>query len=440
MITFLRILTPLMVLVLGTGHWYLIGYPETSISKPEREYRQISVDPLPLSVHCPGSFIQVGGPSGTDLGLVERLGQAEISWTNSVALDLSPEPSTAGFESAIASGSEQSTRLVSMIQVQAVNQERARGIQASFCPKAASSGWLPNGFSIAGGESVLLIANPSLVEALVEIEIHLPQRVVNERVALAPQGEQMFSLARYANGEELFAIRFETNGPEVLVSMQNRLTSGLTPAGIELAVAGAFPSRSHEFVGLRELTGGFTLPELRVYNASENATEVVVTALDGQNVEIFRIQVPASGFGKVDLEVSDNFQLMKLESPEPVLAAIRSTTINPILDFAWIQPAERFRSLNLPLTEFQNTLVLANPEARAVELTITKLDGERVSVQTLVLPALGTTSVQLSGDSVSIGSEGEFLAALELLDPAGYSVISPRENANLGNDLRILTR
>ena len=440
MMILLRILTPILLLALGLGHFYLVGYPEQQVQKVEPEARQVSIEPLPLSVHCPGAFVQVGGQSGTDLGLVERLGEARISVAHSSELEVAPELATTGLQSAVAAGSEQSTQLLSMLQAQAVDQERASGLQASYCPQAASSGWVANGFSVAGAESVLILANPSAVEALVNLEIHLPQEVVTDQLALAPGEEQLLSLARYANGEELFAVHFDTNGPEVLVAMQNRMTRGLTPIGVELEVAGSEPSQQHEFVGLRELTGGFTLPELRVYNTTANATEVIVNALDGLNVELFRIQVPAFGFEKLELNLSDRYQLITVESAEPVLAAIKSMTIDPTIDFAWVQPADRFRTLTLPLTRYQNSLVLANPDSAAVEITLSVTSGSRTSVQSLILPALGTISIPVNGESLRVEAQGDFIAALEILDRVGYSIITPRENANLGNNLTILTR
>lgn len=437
----LRVLTAVLALGLTAGHWFAIGYPESTAKEVEAATLQASVEPLPLSLSCPGAFVQVGGSDGTELGLIERLGEALVSYQSSEAtLSLAPEPTSAQAASATVAGADQSTRLLSMIQAQAVDQQRAVGIQASYCPQPMASGWLVNGAAISGLESVLIASNPSLVEALVEIEIHISNKVVTDRFALAPGEEQLFSMARYANGEAQFAIFYKTSGPKVLMALQNRQTRGLTPIGIELEVPVPAPSESQLFVGLRELTGGFDLPELRVFNPSDVATEVVLSALDGENVELFRLQVPAKAFAIELLSISEKHQLLTLESDQPVLAAIKAQTTDPLLDFAWIYPATRFTELTLPLSRYQQSVVIANPNTSAIELTLSITSETRTSVQSLVLPALGTLSLPANGTKLQLSSSSDFMAALEILDPAGYSVITPSENANLGDELSITVR
>lgn len=434
----MRILTGLLAIGLGLGHWFLIGYPSQELSKAESRTITASVEPLPLSVSCPGAFVQAGGQDGTELGLIERLGSALVAVQSSDEDLLSaPELSIAGFDSASVVGSPQSTELLSMLQAQAVDQQRAIGIQATYCPQPLAEGWLANGAAVSGAESILIAANPAEVEALVEIKVHVANSFVTDTFALAPGEEKLISMARYANGERLFAINFVTNGPEILMALQNRETRGLTPIGIELEVPVERPETNLQFVGLRELTGGFTLPELRVFNPGTEPTEVIVNALDGENVELFRLQVAAGGFESLELALSERHQLITLESEQPVVAAIKSFTINPTLDFAWLMPATSFRNLAIPLTSYQNSLVLANPGTSPNEITVTITTGSRTSVQTLVLPALGTTAIAVSGSKVQVFGSGDFLAALEVLDPAGYSIITPTENANLGNDLKI---
>lgn len=434
----MRILTGLLAIGLGVGHWFLIGYPAQDISRAEARTIAASVQPLPLSLSCPGAFVQAGGPDGTDLGLIERLGSALVAVQSSEETLLeAPELSISAFDSAAVDGSPQSTELLSMLQAQAVDQQRAIGIQASYCPQPLAEGWLVNGAAVSGAESILIAANPAEVEALVEIKVHVANALVTDTFALAPGEEKLISMARYANGERAFAVNFVTNGPEILMALQNRETRGLTPIGIELEVAVEKPDTKLNFVGLRELTGGFTLPELRVFNPSTEPTEVIVNALDGENVELFRLQVSPGGFESLELPLSERYQLISLESDQPVVAAIKSFAIDPTLDFAWLLPATSFRNLALPLTSYKNSLVLANPTTSPNEITVSITSGSRTSIQSLVLPALGTTAISVSGSKVQVAGSGDFLAALEVLDAAGYSIITPTENANLGNDLKI---
>lgn len=439
--TLLRLLTAVLAIGLTAGHYLVIGYPSQQLPEAVAKSLTASVEPLPLSVSCPGAFVQVGGADGTELGLVERLGEALISYqSSSENLLVTPELSSAGAATASVSGKEQGTALLSMIQAQAVDQQRAVGILASFCPQPMSEGWLANGAAISGFESVLIASNPAEIEALVDFEVHTPSGVVTDRFALAPGEEQLLSMARYANGETQFAVFFRTNGPQVVMAMQNRQTRGLTPIGIEIENPIAKPATALEFVGLRELSGAFDLPELRLFNPGDAATEVVVTALDGENVELYRLQVPARGFLAERLNLAANYQLITLQSEQPVIAAIKAQSTDSVLDFAWVYPATRFTSLSLPLSSYNQSIVIGNPTAAPLEVTLNIQTAARTSVQTFVIPALGVTALSASGEKLVIEASGEFIAALEILDSAGYSIISPSENANLGNEVSITVR
>ena len=433
----LRILTVLMVSGLAVGHWQF--FPGSgSLSAPQSEEQVVSVDPLPLEVYCPGAMVEVGGESGVELGSVERVGEALLSLASSAQelLVTPPVSSTAGV-GAVAADSDQSTNLLSMVQSQVIDRERAKGLAATYCQKPTSSGWLINGSSTVGSESVLIAANPAEVEALVEITIHLSSGIVSDRFALAPGEEQLITTAQYANGEAVFAIYFQTSGPEISMALQNRRTRGLNPIGVEVEGVTQNPATSFVFAGLRPLTQGFENPELRVFNPGEEAAEVIFSVFTEDNVELYRELVPAGKFATVEFEIEGDYQLATLGSDVEVLAAIMNPSTEGVLDFAWLQPAELFSSMTIPLTSYQNTVLVANPGATALELKVESRTGSRLDVQSLVVAPFSQIAIPSAANSMRLDASGEFAVALEILDPNGYSVIHPRESANLGNDLTI---
>lgn len=436
----LRTLTVLTVVGLTLGHWLLIGNT-SPVQRLEAVVKSVSVEPLPLQVFCPGAFVEVGGAGGVELGSVLRFGEALISSQVSAQQLIGEIPvrSEQGV-GVVAADAQQSTNLLSLLQVQAVDRERASGLAASYCQQPRSSGWLINGSAVVGSESVLIAANPSEIEAIVELAIHLPGRVVTDRFALAPNEQKLLPTAGYANGESAFAVFFQSSGPALSMALQNRQTRGLTPTGIEIEPLTAEPAMEHIFAGFRPLTAGFENPTMRVYNPGDTATEVVVTAFGEQNVELFRANVQAGNFSQIELLVQEGFQLVTLASAEPVLAAIKNSSIEPVLDFAWVQPAQKFSSVSLPLTSYQNTLVLANPQALPIEITLEILSSGRASVQNLVIAPFESLAVPVRGSAVKIDSELEFIVTLEILDRFGYSLVHPVESGNLGLDLSIRVR
>lgn len=436
----LRLITVLAVVGLSLGHWLLIGVSAV-VTKSEPVEKSVSVEPLPLQVFCPGAFVEVGGPAGDELGSVARIGEALISSFVAAEqlLGETPVRSEQGVGLA-AADAQQSTNLLSLLQVQAIDRQRATGLAGSYCQQPASSGWLINGAAVVGFESVLIAANPSEIEAIVELSIHLPGRVVTDRFALAPLEQKLISTAGYANGEAAFAVFYQSSGPALSVALQNRQTRGLTPTGIEIESITAPPATEHIFAGFRPLTAGFENPSMRVYNPGSEAAEVIVTAFGSQNVELFRANVQSGNFAEIELVVEDGFQLVTLVSSSPVLAAIKNASLEPILDFAWVQPAQRFTSLSVPLTSYSNTVVLANPQSTALQVRVESITAGRSSVQTVTVSAFGSLPLPVRGSSVRLDSELEFAVALEVLDQVGYSLISPTESKNLGQDLRIRVR
>jgi hypothetical protein len=434
---FLRVLTLLLVVALSYGHWqFFRGLPQ--LQSASSSIQSVSVEPLPLQVYCPGALVEVGGESGVEIGTVARIGEALISsYVGASTVLVPPAISSVAGSKAEVGDSAQSTDILSLVQSQVVDRERAQGLAATYCQKPLASGWLINGSSVVGSESVLIAANPAAVEALISLEIHLPGRVITDRFALAPGEEQLIPTAGYANGESAFAIYFESSGPEISMALQNRETLGLNPVGIEIEGVTLNPSTEFVFAGLRPLTQGFENPTARVYNPTSEVAEVVITVFGEENVELFRQLVNPGSFGEIELEILGEYQLATLNSDQPVLAAIRNPSTTPVLDFAWIQPAELFSSVTVALTSYQNSVLVANPGSSTLEITLEARFGERLSVQTLVVPAFSQVEVPLSGTSVKIAGSGEFAVALEIFDPSGYSVVHPRQSANLGNDLEI---
>jgi hypothetical protein len=436
----LRAITVIAVVGLSLGHWLAVGN-FAAVEKSTPVMQSVSVEPLPLQVFCPGAFVEVGGPSGVELGSIGRVGEALIASYVSAQEVIGEIPiSSEQGSGAIAEDAQQSTNLLSLLQVQAVDRERAAGLAASYCQQPRSSGWLINGSAVVGSESVLIAANPSEIEAIIDLEIHLPGRIVTDRFALAPFEQQLISTAGYANGESAFAVFFQSSGPALSMALQNRQTRGLTPTGIEIEPLTADPATEHVFAGFRPLTAGFENPAMRVYNPGSAATEVIITAFGDENVELFRANVQAGNFAEIELLVQEGFQLVTLASTEPVIAAIKNSSIEPVLDFGWVQPAQRFTSVSIPLTMYQNTLVIANPQSLPIEVTVEILSSGRSSVQNVVVAPFDSLAIPVRGTSVRLESDLEFAVAIEILDELGYSLVHPTESRNLGLDLSIQVR
>ena len=196
----LALLLPALVV---SGYVFLPAAQAPSQEVAASEF-QVSVDPADLEIVCAGALIEVGGEDGTELDLIERVGEAGVKAFS--AEEISVPPTTAGSIPIEVKGSEQSTELLSAIQTQAVSRERASGLAASYCEQPITSGWFISGASGVGNESILSAANWNDVDTQLIVELHSPGGMVSERYALAAGQERLITLAPLAALAGVYAI------------------------------------------------------------------------------------------------------------------------------------------------------------------------------------------------------------------------------------------
>lgn len=396
----------------------------------------VSVDPKPLQLSCPGPFVEVGGSDGVEIGSLQRIGEASVSLATSEQVSFSPLIS--GFSELVAEGTSQSTSLLSATQSQYVERQRARGLTAAFCEQPSGYGWFVSGQSSVGAETVMLLSNPNPVDTVVSLNFHLPGGVVNERIALAKGSEELVSLASVVGLEPVYAIEYSSVGAAVSVALQHRFSRGLTPLGLSLSTAVSEPKTEQWITPVEVFAEGYQAPLLRLFAPGERA-EVIITAFSASEPVLYRSVVPAGAFLELPLELANGLYALRLESDEPVLAAVLNPSLEP-LDHSWIYPAESFAELTLAISGYQTQLAITNPTALGISVRVTTLQAGRESIRSVQLEPLSVSTVPVSGDSVSLVSASQFFAALQIADPLGYAVVSPSENRNLGSELEILVR
>ena len=412
--------------------------PVVSLPTNPGRASSISVEPLPLTISCPGAWVEVAGEAGTDIGLVERIGQAAVSsYVGEGELESAPEILFQQSQHLRVSGPNQSTDLLSALQAQLVDRQRASGLAAAFCAQPITSGWFVNGQAGVGKESVLILANPNAVDTQVLIEYYLPGGVTTERVAIAAGEERLASLAVSANLESTFALRIESLGAPVSVAVQNRYSRGLTPLGVNLSTKLSQPATEQWLLPITALAEGYEQPTLRIYNPGSE-TEVIATIFGTAGVEVIREFVAAESFAEVAISIQGEASAIQVQSEEPVLAGVLNPSLDP-LDRSWILPADSFTQVRIPLSVYDSSLFVNNPNATAITITVLVEDGVYQNYQTLELAPFTMESFPLSGDSVRIESASLFQAAVQILDQ-GYAVILPSENQNLGDEIEVLVR
>jgi hypothetical protein len=119
------------------------------------------------------------------------------------------------------------------------------------------------------------------------------------------------------------------------------------------------------------------------------------------------------------------------------MAELYSPFVGKNFDFAWLTPAESFKSeLAMVVPSYAAKVAIANPST--VDITVVlSLDA---GSQAISVPARSQVLVPVAGKSLRLASPGEYFVNLILTDPKGYAVITPRENQNLGSNIQVLVR
>ncbi|NBU23033.1 MAG: hypothetical protein EBS38_03845 [Actinobacteria bacterium] len=387
-----------------------------------------SVDPMPLSAYCPGALAEVGGEQGTDLGSIDRVGKATFNlW------GVEAEPLENGGLFAQVKSKDQSTKLLSANQTQAVSRPRLAGLAATYCPMPAAQGYFLAGDSGPGSESVLHLANPNDVDLVVDLELQLAEEVVQDRVPLAAGEHKLISLVSLSGAESSYAVRYQTSGLPVAAFMQLREVSGLNATGVAL-VPPTKPLVAGSLVGLVVAENAFVAPRLRVFNPGLESVDLNLQAINGEEFELVQIKVPAGTLVEKDLKLPAGASLISFEASAEVALSVRNDVITTKLDFEWLIPTEVFDRALFLRSPGNTQLVLANPSLTPIDVVVSS-----GTSQQLRLEPRSQQIIAVSRGELSISGSG-FLASLHILSGAGYAVIQPLEMQNLGESIEVLVR
>jgi hypothetical protein len=435
----IRILGLTLSLAGLTGAWFIQGV-QLPVSEPSsQEPASVTTEAKPLQLYCPGPLVELGGKDGTDLGSLALVGMADVNYrlgTGSLATE--PENRIASGSAITMASREQGSATLAAAQTQLIQRPRMAGLAATNCGQPQAEGWLLTGLAGSGFESILLVANPNPVEVQVELTFHLETATNSHLITLAPFAQQQLSLTSFVEAEPQFAVHFQSSGQKVSVVMQNRSSAGLSATGVELVGPTSMAAKSQVIPGFEILADGLADPALRIFNPGPEPTKALVTFIgSGTNSDVTQVDIPAGGFELVEPKLADGNYLVLIEAEAEVMAELYNPYVGQNFDFAWLSPVAAMTGKTaMVIPGYSAKLAIANPTNRAVSIILTLDSG----AQALAIPARSQLLVTVTGKALVIESGDAYYPNLILSDPKGYSVISPRENANLGSDIRVTVR
>ena len=466
--------------VLVAGLWFAPTLDSTvAFDSPSGSY---SVKPADLSLVCPGPLFRSGGESGTNLSQIERSGTADLFYTADGSGELSQQSVSGSANSNIELGANRifgSAEISDATSLTNLNADpespqgssvltgstselsatgSMRGLAAASCQLPSNDFVIVGGSTLAGREALLVLTNPSPIDATADIRIFTDLGEVTvsglSGISVPARSTTAVSLASFAPTVPALALQVQSQGAKLAGWIQARAVRGTAATGVDWISPNPQASET-------SVLPGFVIRGTRVINQTASAEEnsdaghaLRVFAPEGANVTVQIVSSKADVFGAVFTgiiepgtvsdfaisELKDGDYSVFISSDKPVYSGLRVARGNPggspRLDFAWVSPAEELvsnRAVSIP-ADGDSILVLGNSGQTPSSVLVQNLRsgaGVRVSV-----PALGTATVDLSGP-VSISEALGVYASVAVLIEGQISDLDVRDPRNLGSEVKV---
>jgi hypothetical protein len=426
---------------------------------------------------CPGATLRLGDETGANAGQPFAVGTPDLT----IAATGTPTRTPLTRSDADSGGTNRAPMLLRLspsddaVLVAAQSQHldgdgSLRGLAVAGCAEPTSSAWLVGGATTVGRTTLLLLANPTSVEAEVAVTMWGESGKISapgmKGIAVPANGQRVLALSGFAPDLASPMVHVEARGGQVVAALQTSVTRVLDPGGVDFVAAGTAPSREVVIPAVRiadaegvasslGLEGYEDLEAVvRVGNPGEETAfvEVSVTpTTDGGTATSFQLQVPAglvldtalaAAFELGAEPFADGSYTVTLRADSPVVGAVRASTtpaptrdadgdIQPgTADLAWFASASGLSGdVAISVADAGKPVLVAAATDRAAHtLTLTPIDGG--DAITLDVPGTGSAAVALTPDTGYLlsGSTGvavalTFAARGEL---GGYPIVSPR--------------
>jgi len=438
---FARIVRFLLVAgLLATGFIYLQPVKIAVGSKPEFASYQVSAKDLELS--CNGGAILAGGESGTSVTNFERVGSAlaSVSYSASqntklagfigntilgygIRQDLSTRIKTASSVKVIdASGTtEQGSQLLTANQYQLAEDKSIRGLLAAPCLRPQSEFWFVGGSTSIGREALLILTNPSPVDATVDLSIFTENGVSHSAglsgISVPKSKTTVVPLSSFVLRAQSLAVHVKSHGGSITALIQQKAIRGVSASGADYIAPSEITGREAVFPGIlvrgandtakfRKTSSKYSDVQnmLRVFVPGEKDASITFQVLgtDAQTFgTVLSVTAPAgkvSDFAIEGLKNGDYFGI--LNSDVEVLSSVRlvraKATGDRFVDFAWLNSANGF----------SNTRFAAVPKSGITKLSLVNISSKATTVTLKLGAATIKRSVQAASAEVVLVGAG----------------------------------
>ena len=476
----MRILRLVLVLGLSIGLLLtkdIIG--QINLAKPTGTVYEVSARDLQLN--CTGPAYVAGGKTGISVTNFSRLGQVSLSSSysgksgtafisgQSAPLvgyggrqDLSDQTSATRLLTVKDSSGKaaQGSELLTATQTQLAADSKIRGLLASPCLRPRSEFWFVGGATKVGREALLILNNPSPVDATVDLEVFTENGASHSSglsgIAVAKGKTTILPLASFVLGADSIAVHVISRGGSITSVIQQKAVRGLSASGADYVLPSETLDKVSYFPGLlvRGQVDSATLRKnnskyydvqnmLRVYVPGDKDANLTLQILGSGSSTFGTVLQVSAAAGKVTdfdvpgLQDGDYFGI--LNSDVPVRSAFRLVRsrvgADAYTDFAWINSAEQINSVRYVAVPRSGVskLALVNATNKMVDVQLTS--GASVSVAH-IKPLSEAIITASPGLAIGISPSAAGIYGNLVIDVAGrVSVIPALDEKNISGQV-----
>jgi hypothetical protein len=340
-----------------------------------------------------------------------------------------------------------------------------RGLAAASCQQPSNDIWLVGGSTAAGREALLILTNPTPIDATADLTIYTDLGEIEvaglSGISVLANSTTVLSLASFAPAVATLAIHVQTSGAKLAGWIQHRVMNGTESLGVDFVTPAPPPALVSVIPGF-VVRGTEAINQVAVTEAVSDAGHALrVFSPTGASITVQIVSTSPEVFGAVitgviepgivtDFPITDlldgNYSVF-VTADQPVYASVKAAIGNdegtPRIDFTWLSAAEPITSSRAVMTsaivppDGASYVVLGNPLNEARSATITSLEN---GVATVVsVPALGSASFGITG-AVAISSDSEIFASVALLVGGQISSLAIYDPTNIGNSVQVRFR
>jgi hypothetical protein len=339
-----------------------------------------TVTPVPAAAErvCAGSALRLSDDAGNDATRASTIGSPEIATATTGdrvdRSDLDGSSTGSSDPTLLTAPAGDTAPQVAGSSYQSVSDGDVVGVGAASCDDPSQSTWLVGGSTETGRTTLVTLANPTDVNATVDLTIADTSGTVSapgtSGIVVAPNSQKVVPLSGFVTDQGSTVVHVTSSGGQIVAHMQETVVRTLTPGGFDIVSGGAAPSRQQVIpaVVLEDAEGAQrgedtadAAPVLRLYVPGTAVARVTlgITTADGGGTTVDATAEPGVVTDVPLDDFPDGRYSFTIDSSVPIVAGARTTTPTDDgrTDLGWFASAE-------PLSATTVTAVAAGSGAR----------------------------------------------------------------------------